>query len=123
MSAEKGRYWIVGMSLDYILVGRYEWGRPAMIGKFPASHHGIYDVDAFAKAMTALIRDYVRIHAPAGCRDAVEQFERDVPELYGERVALALHRSDAMKSGGVRLPEGHVKMLVDALTGRDTVLP
>jgi len=118
--SEEKRYWVVGAGLGHIMVGRYEWGRPSLLGKFPSAH-GIMDPDALSEAMTCIVRDYVKITAPAGCRNAVERFELEAPSRYGERVALAFLQTPALHGGGTKIPESGVKMLVDAMLCRPFV--
>lgn len=117
MTSQKGRHWIIGPDMMRLAVVRFEWGRPAILGTFQTrTAIGMLDVDAFAPAIALMLRDYVRIHAPAGCRNAVEQFEREAPDKYAERVALAMYQSNAVKQEGIRLVDESVGMLIDGLT-------
>lgn len=117
MTSQKGRHWIIGRDMMRLAVVRFEWGRPAILGTF-RTMIGMLDVDAFAPAVALMLRDYVRIHAPAGCRNAVEQFEREAPDMYAQRIALAMYQSNAVKQEGIRLVDESVGMLIDGLTSR-----
>lgn len=99
------RFWYISPISTF----RIENERPALLQRII-----IDNVDKYAIAVGVMLRDCVRIIAPPGCRDAVQQFEREANVGYEHVLATALWESGVRPP--IRFTETHIVKFIHAVT-------